>query len=304
MRPRRASLSVFKNPRDPVSKGSTGGQPKIPKPEVGRLMLSSRYAKPTQKQSNQDQYQSGPKKKPLTVNILIFTTTSKVKKAVKKSSSTTQTVCSGQMSALRPTTMPLMIMITAGMTSNRITRATGSSCSSPTTFQDDGSVSLMVLPLTACWILASLSLFWPTLETGFVTSAVALEEVISLSESELPALNGRTSSVFFLTTYGFSATPLPFGFLPVAGCRFSIVSMSLTASAHACGDNGEAGECTVRTFACSRRAVTLAMGWTGSSFFSVSSPLRRSLSAASFSNSDARKSSLSRMSESMLCCGK
>ena len=80
--------------------------------------LSSRYAKPTQKQSNQDQYQSGPKKKPLTVNILlsaetvcaidhragarsrsvrcartrlIFTTTSKVKKAVKKSSSTTQT---------------------------------------------------------------------------------------------------------------------------------------------------------------------------------------------------------------------
>mmetsp|Transcript_15541 Transcript_15541/g.36771 ORF Transcript_15541/g.36771 Transcript_15541/m.36771 type:complete len:221 (-) Transcript_15541:375-1037(-) len=82
------------------------------------VKVRSTRARTTQRMSNQDQYQSGPRRYSRMLKILSFTMISAMKKMVKQTSSTCHIGFSGSMSALMPATAAFTKMTQAGMMSN------------------------------------------------------------------------------------------------------------------------------------------------------------------------------------------
>mmetsp|Transcript_44906 Transcript_44906/g.104942 ORF Transcript_44906/g.104942 Transcript_44906/m.104942 type:complete len:255 (+) Transcript_44906:710-1474(+) len=137
MRPRRASFNIFRLdatlasplPSPVVVTGASGAHGVafagtavvvVNWTSVSAEIVKARStrARATQRMSNQDQYQSGPKRYSRGLNILSFTMISAMKKMVKQISSTCHIGLSGSMSALMPATAAFTKMTQAGMISN------------------------------------------------------------------------------------------------------------------------------------------------------------------------------------------
>mmetsp|Transcript_93818 Transcript_93818/g.223047 ORF Transcript_93818/g.223047 Transcript_93818/m.223047 type:complete len:252 (-) Transcript_93818:171-926(-) len=123
MRPKRASFSIFRELRAPVSFSS-------PLAAADKFKDRSTIASTTQMTSNQLQYQSAPHIYSIKPKTRIFTTISPTKNKVKAISKATQTPWSGEMSWLNPATTALINMTMDGTTSSISRKVASSSVSS------------------------------------------------------------------------------------------------------------------------------------------------------------------------------
>mmetsp|Transcript_45193 Transcript_45193/g.105679 ORF Transcript_45193/g.105679 Transcript_45193/m.105679 type:complete len:251 (-) Transcript_45193:202-954(-) len=123
MRPKRASFSIFRELRAPVSFSS-------PLAAADKFKDKSTIASMTQMTSNQLQYQSAPHIYSMKPKTRIFTTISPTKNKVKAISKATQMPCSGEMSWLNPATTALINITMDGTTSSISRKVASSSVSS------------------------------------------------------------------------------------------------------------------------------------------------------------------------------